>query len=197
MLLRSIMSLEEEYAMLKTLAGLSMLALAAPALAGPSDIVYQFEVQTSSEENEITCLETPSCPITPDKVPYLLGLLKLTHAALTQHVAQVTTETNPPVDDGRVVSFDFTALGCDPAKQPSCPNEFQFPPVSGLAVRYTFDLHIHGGQLGGNIDIVAAECCALSMQGEDGHWSGTWSEREFEHAFTAIVTRQNERIAGR
>jgi hypothetical protein len=188
-----------------------VLGVATPGSTQPPNVVYQFQVMTESLRTlpnappgfYIQC-ESPTvqCTVTPGNAPYLLGILTLTHKAFSSHEAQLTTETNPPTDDSGVVSFA--------AQQPS-PIYLSVPFTNALQAyfaKYTFDLAIVGGELGGTIDIEdlagvngTGHGCQLSMNGIDGHWAGFWwcafPNPQPIHAFTAIVTREHGKIASR
>jgi len=157
--------------------------------ARPSDQIYQVIVQ-----NETLC--TPAfcasdCAISEGRVPYLLAELTITHKGFAAHRVQWSNMTDPVTDDGEVVSFESktagTALLTVPLVYPNyCPPE---PPA------FSFDLGIVGKGLGGSI-VVQDICqhgdgCALSMNGTDGNWSGTWwcgSARTASlHSFTAMI----------
>jgi hypothetical protein len=176
--------------------------LTAPVSAAPPEEIFEFTVITDTLQTPPQCLGNPACTITEGRVPYLLGTLTLTHDALTQHQAQLSDQTNPPTDDGRVISFSvpnnlpggLLAPGSldIPATNPLCPSSytdrlFQTIPPCSFIVRlqidgdgYTLDLGpIIGNHLSGVIDIVDeqphGDGCVLRMQGGNGNWSGTWA----------------------
>src|SRR5262249_61499299 len=125
--------------MLKTLAGVgvSMLALATPALASPPDRIYEFTVITDTVQTPPICGYDglPPCTFTEGQVPYRLATLTLTHDALTKHQARLSDMTDPSTDDGRVISFTLARLpGLDgeeapgalsiPEADPYCPSNY-------------------------------------------------------------------------
>jgi len=169
--------------MLKTLAGVSMLALAAPALAEPPNIVIEF---TALEDTMTLSTVAPGNTISTTELPqHPLAKLTLTHDALSKHTVQATDLTNPITEDGRLVAF--TVEGCCtnqflkqlPAGTIDIPSFFEpnwgcpdgyldriwptVPPCRetyGQKVQgdgYTFDLQLTGNRLEGTIDV---GCCA-------------------------------------
>jgi hypothetical protein len=178
---------------------------AAPAWAASPEQIYEFIVLTDTVQTPPICGTEPGepkCTFREGKAPYLLATLTLTHDALTQHGAQLSDMTDPPTDDGRVISLVFSTLpGADgdaapsyltiPATNPYCPSSYPdrlfqtIPPCSFIArlriggEGYTLDLGpIIGNHLSGTIDIVDFQehCvgCTLQMQGRNNNWSGTW-----------------------
>jgi len=90
---------------MKIIAGAALLTLvASSAQAGPREEIYEFTVITDTLQTPPLCRPSP-CTFTEGKVPYKLATLTLTHDALRDHQAQLSDQTNPPTDDGRVISF--------------------------------------------------------------------------------------------
>jgi len=197
---------------MKIIAGAALLTLvASSAQAGPREEIYEFTVITDTLQTPPLCRPSP-CTFTEGKVPYKLATLTLTHDALRDHQAQLSDQTNPPTDDGRVISFIvpgsyFLSI---PATNPLCPAGYPnrlfqtIPPCSSVARfklggdGYTLDLGpIIGNNLSGTIDILDEQPhglgCNLRMQGSNGNWSGTWQCGFFEtsilHSFHAIAMR--------
>ena len=92
--------------MLKHLAGVSMLALAARAAAEP--LVFEF---TALEDTMTVGTVVPGNTIsTTELPPHKLATLTLKQAALREHTVQATDMTNPVTVDAHFVAF--TVQGC-------------------------------------------------------------------------------------
>jgi hypothetical protein len=172
--------------MLKTLAGVgvSMLALAAPALAEQPNIVIEF---TTLEDTMTVSTLIPGNTIsTTELPPHKLATLTLEHAALREHTVQATDMTNPVTVDAHFVSLAVDPQGCCKSApiqnlpgstidipsilEPSwgCPAGYPDliwptnPPCRegyGQKVQsdgYTFNLELNGNRLDGTIDV---GCC--------------------------------------
>ena len=173
---------------MKTIAGAALLTLlASSAQAGPREEIYEFTVITDTLQTPPLC--RPSlCTFTEGPVPYKLATLTLTHDAVREHQAQLTDLTNPPTDDGRVISFSVPSLpGAGvgefpqfdltiPATNPFCPAGYPdrlfqtIPPCSSVGRfkvdgdGYTLDLGpIIGNHLSGVIDILDEQPHGLGL----------------------------------
>lgn len=185
------------------------LLAAAPVFAASPDQIYEFTVISDTVQTPALCnADKTECiggvppTFTEGPVPYKLGTLTLTHKALRNHEAQLSDVTDPPTDDGRIVTFSVANLPGDlseaavylgiPETSPFCPSSYTdrlfqtIPPCSyiarsktGSADGYTLDLGpITKNHLSGEIDITDVQQhgygCALQMQGHNNNWSGTW-----------------------
>jgi hypothetical protein len=185
------------------------LLAAAPVSAAPPDRIYEFivvsdTVQTPADcsAGNTECIGGVPPTFAEGPVPYKLATLTLTHKALKEHQAQLSDMTDPPTDDGRVVTFIIANLPGDlgeaagslslPATAANCPSSytdrlFQTIPPCSFIIRqkippadgYTLDLGlITKNHLSGAIDITDFQQhgygCALQMQGHNNNWSGTW-----------------------
>ena len=168
-------------------------ALASPAYAAPPNQVFEFDVVDEDLETSVfACTEhEPSCTIVENtKVPYVLGILTLTHDSLTTHQA-VWIDCSPnctDADDGHVVSFVPSVIS-----EPPDPRERQlevpFEPTM-IGQGWTVDLKQVGNRLSGTINIGNAEQhgsgCVLQMMGTKNNWTGTWWCGEFPDPTTVL-----------
>jgi hypothetical protein len=175
------------------------LALSAVSAYGQApNVTYQFQIVTetlhTSSGVELVC-GPPNGPPCANSI----GRLTLTNKAFTGHTAQLSTETNPITNDGLVSFVQSVAPGSivlnwPPSPVPGYPNQY-------VGTDAVFDLTVYGGELSGNISIYNSSVpfqahisCALSMQGIDGNWSGTWGcspdPGQTFYAFTAFPVMQ-------
>jgi hypothetical protein len=153
------------------------------------------------QRRQMECIGGVPPTFSEGPTPYRFGTLTLTHKALKEHQAQLSDMTDPPTDDGRVVTFSIANLPGDlseaagslslPATAANCPSSytgrrFQTIPPCSFIIRqkippadgYTLDLGpITKNHLSGLIDITDVQQhgygCALQMQGHNNNWSGT------------------------
>jgi hypothetical protein len=187
------------------LALVALIGTASEALAAPPDQIFEFTVIADTVTGGVG-VPYPfcgsGCVVTENTDPYKLATLTLTHDALTRHTAVLSDMTDPPTDDGRVISFiveklpdpdnPFPQLGgaasdflTIPNQRPGCPDRlFQTSLQCTGSPRiihdngYAFDLMIVGDHLSGSIEIsdiqFHADGCVLSMQGHNNAWAGSW-----------------------
>jgi hypothetical protein len=183
----------------------ALITTAAAALAAPPDQIYEFTV-TADTVTGGTGAPFPfcgtECTVTESAVAYKLATLTLTHDALTRHTAELSDMTNPPTDDGRVLTFAVETLPDPPnpipglggfapnslsipIQKPGCPDRlfqtsFQCPGFERFihGDGYALNLMIVGDHLSGSIEIGNIQShgdgCSISMTGHNNNWAGSW-----------------------